>query len=477
MILKQTEKSLKKGKAMDKSVCVAGNDALNSEQKDKLRKISEELASTPFSADGANIRRLHAIAKEISQLADLVGRCEKVDFAEVWPESLDPDTSRRMQLPLYLGMRPGDEKLVVDLATMPHLLIGGAPGMGKTNLLNSIICGLARLMPPEEFRFVLFDPKHVEFASYANFPHLAFPVVADSADFIGVLQELIREMERRLKLFAREGVRNIKEYNNRVSFKLFDDDEKLPDVFGCEDESLDETEEEQRVPHIAVVVDEFENIKEEYRREFEVCVARLASKGRAVGIHLVMATQCEDWQILTASFRDNFNCRIAFKTTDEAGSRLIVRSPDAAVLSGIGDMIVRQRDGSLIRAQSPILYAVEEGRITDELYKKYPNYPRLHAIPKTTIKRPMIDAFCSNTPFTQCYQNDEEMYGKALNVIRETKRISVSHLQRRLGIGLNHAFHLIDMLEGRGIIGPARVIGRKINWDKLGGNQDAVESN
>lgn len=130
---------------------------------------------TGITIDTDTIRRLHSIAKELASLADSLGRHERVDFAEVWPEFLDPKEAQRMLLPLYLGMTSQDEKLVIDLARLPHLLVGGASGQGKSNLLNCIISGLARLLPPEQLRFVLFDPKCVEFAQYSALSHLAIP--------------------------------------------------------------------------------------------------------------------------------------------------------------------------------------------------------------------------------------------------------------------------------------------------------------
>ena len=140
----------------------------------RLHEIADALAA-PFSADAQSVRRLHELACEITSLADSIGRHERVEFAEVWPEFLDPNEAQRMLLPLYLGMTSQDEKLVIDLARLPHLLVGGASGQGKSNLLNCIISGLARLLPPEQLRFVLFDPKCVEFAQYSALSHLAIP--------------------------------------------------------------------------------------------------------------------------------------------------------------------------------------------------------------------------------------------------------------------------------------------------------------
>ena len=157
---------------------------------------------TNITIDTDTIRRIHSIAKELASLADSLGRHERVEFTEAWPESLDPKEVQRMLLPLYLGMTSQDEKLVVDLARLPHLLVGGASGQGKTNLLTSMICGLARLLPPEQLRFVLYDPKCVEFLQYSALPHLAFPVITDGYKIVHVLRWLVDELAKRLKEFT-----------------------------------------------------------------------------------------------------------------------------------------------------------------------------------------------------------------------------------------------------------------------------------
>ena len=167
---------------------------------------------TNNTIDADTIRRLHSIAKELVSLADSLGRHELVYFADVWPESLDPKDEQRMLLPIYLGMTPQDEKLVIDLARMPHLLIGGASGQGKSNLLNCMISGLARLLPPEQLRFFLFDPKYVEFTHFLNLPHFAFQVINDGAKCVRALNWLENEMEERLKTFSNVKCSNIEKY-------------------------------------------------------------------------------------------------------------------------------------------------------------------------------------------------------------------------------------------------------------------------
>ena len=230
-----------------------------------LHDIVDSLASSSV-ANVEMVRRLHAVAKEITSLADSLGRHERVDFDEVWPKSMADKKIGRRCLPLFLGLTSADEKLVVDLASLPHLLVGGATGQGKSNLLNSIICGLTRLLPPDELRLVLVDMKVVEFVQYITLPHLAFPVITDNNKCLYVLHWLVAEMERRLKLFARAACRNIQAYR----------------------------ESGNAIPYIVVIIDEFADLMASHRKDFEPVVARLTAMARAAGIHLVMATQRAD---------------------------------------------------------------------------------------------------------------------------------------------------------------------------------------
>ena len=383
----------------------------------RLHDIIDSLAS-PSVVDAEMVRRLHAVAKEITSLADSLGRHERVDFDKVWPESATDKKIGRKCLPLFLGLTSTDEKLVTDLAFLPHLLVGGATGQGKSNLLNSIICGLTRLLPPDELRLVLVDTKMVEFVQYTKLPHLASPVITDNNKCLYVLRWLVAEMERRLKLFARAQCRNIQSYRKGVN----------------------------ALPYIVVIIDEFADLMASHRKDFEPVVARLTAMARAAGIHLVMATQRADSDVLSGTLRCNIPGRIAFKTRSQSESRRIVDSPDADVLCAPGDMLVRQKDGSLVRAQCEYLSDMELVRIIDTLEKQYDG-------PKFLASLPDI-VFPAEPKPPQDKPTDEELYNRALEVVRTTKRASISHLQRKMSIGYNHAARLIDLLEDRGIIGP-----------------------
>lgn len=308
---------------------------------------------TNITIDSDTIRRLHSIAKELASLADSLVLRKLVYFADVWPESLDPKEDPRMLLPLYLGMTLQDEKLVLDLARMQHLLIGGASGRGKSNLLNCIVSGLARLLPPEKLRFFLFDPKYVEFAHFLKLPHLAFPVINDGAKCVRALKWLNNEMDERLKTFFSVKCSNIEKYRAAGN----------------------------QIPYIVVVMDEITDLMMEYGKEVESLVGRIAAFGREAGIHFVMATQVADQKVLTASLCRSFIMRIAFKTRNQSESQLIINAPDADILCGRGDMFVTHPGGSLVRAQCAYLSTEEEARIGDEIGKRYPHVNALTSFP------------------------------------------------------------------------------------------------
>lgn len=383
-----------------------------------LHDIVDSLASSSV-ANVEMVRRLHAVSKQITSLADYLGRHEHVDFDQVWPQSMADKSVGNTCLPLFLGLTSTDEKLVIDLARLPHLLVGGTTGQGKSNLLNSIICGLTRLLPPDELRLVLVDTKMVEFTPYAALPHLAFPIITDDNKCLYVLRWLVAEMERRLKLFASAACRNIQDYRKSVN----------------------------AIPYIVVIIDEFAGLMENHGKDFAPVVARLTARARAAGIHLVIATQSADHDVLSASLRNNFPGRIAFKTRSQSESRLIVDSPDADILCAPGDMLVRQKDDVLVRAQCAYLSDMELVRISDMVGKQYDGSKFLASLPDVV--------FPAEPKPPQDKPTDEELYNRALEVVRTTKRASISHFQRQMGIGYNHAAHLIDLLEDRGVIGPA----------------------
>ena len=422
---------------------------------EQLRRIADELESSS-GTDLSSIRRLHDIAKEITSLAGSTGRHENVDISDVWKNAKVEEKISHFRLPVYLGITSTDENIVADLAQMPHLLVGGMSMSGKTNFFNSLICGLVRHRSPDDVRFVLYDPKCVEFTAYSNLPHAAFQVITDEAKCMYALLSLVREMDRRLKMFARVLCRRIDDFNKRQSET---EEDGVPDIWGFKaGESADI---QDTVPYIVFVIDEVAELVARFGNDFITPFKELMSKGRVVGIHVVMATGSVHEQILPPSLMEYFHARIAFKTHTQDESLLLVNSPDADILSAPGDMLLYRQLGmrtDLVRMQSAWISPVDVERVVDEAGKKYPNIHPVEIEPGIVFPNGITNKLDES--------NDEEVYKRALDVIRVTKRASTSYFQRRMGIGYNHATRIIDMLEERGIIGPPNGIGsREIKVD------------
>ena len=421
----------------------------------RLQEISAELAKT-ISADAASIRRLHDIAKEITSLAGSIGRHENVNISDVWKNASVEEKTSRFRLPVYLGITSTDENIVADLAQMPHLLVGGMSMSGKSNFLNSLICGLVRHRSPDEVRFVFYDPKCVEFTAYYNLPHAAFQVITNDAQCMYALLSLVREMDRRLKMFVRVLCRRIDDFNKRQSET---EEDGVPDIWGFKaDESADIPD---TVPYIVFVIDEVSGLVSRFGDDFIAPFKELMSKGRAAGIHVVTATGSVNEQTLPPPLMECFQSRIAFKTHTQAESLLLVNSPDADILSGPGDMLLYRQLGmrtDLVRMQSAWISPVDVERVVDEAGKKYPNTHPVEVEPGIVFPNGITNKLDES--------NGEEVYKQALDVIRVTKRASISHFQRHLNIGYNHASQLADLLEERGIIGPQKGVSlREIKVD------------
>ena len=433
---------------------------------EQLRRIADELESSS-GTDLSSIRRLHDIAKEITSLAGSIGLHENVNISDIWKNAAVEEKISHFRLPVYLGITSTDENIVADLAQMPHLLVGGMSMSGKTNFLNSLICGLVRHRSPDEIRFVLYDPKCVEFTAYSSLPHAAFQVITDEAKCMYALLSLVREMDRRLKMFARVLCRRIDDFNRRKSES---EDGMVPDIWGFKaDESADIPD---TVPYIVFVIDEVSGLVSRFGNDFISPFRELMSKGRAAGIHVVTATGSVNEQTLPPPLMECFQSRIAFKTHTQAESLLLVNSPDADILSGPGDMLLYRQLGmrtDLVRMQSAWISPADVESVVDEAGKKYPNIHPVQVEPGIMFPNELIDVKKNSTSQLD-ESNDEGVYKQALEVIRVTKRASVSHIQLQLKIGFNHASRIIEMLEERGVVGTGTLTSRreiKIDLEEL----------
>jgi S-DNA-T family DNA segregation ATPase FtsK/SpoIIIE len=392
--------------------------------------------------------------------------------------ALDSRGQAKYNLPLLLGKDAAGNDLISDLATMPHMLVAGATGQGKSVCLNAIINGLLMCRTPEQLKLIMVDPKCVEFTSYASLPHLLVPVITDTKKVVYSLRWAVSEMEKRLKMFARAGKRNIVDFNTREILTQ-------TDMFG-EDESGDD-DMPRTVPYIVIIIDEVADLMASAGKEVEPEIARLTAKARAAGIHVILATQRPDTKVITGTIKSNIPGRIAFKTSSSIDSRTILDATGAESLIGRGDMLFKTKEGLLIRAQGAWVSDPEIQRITDFIAEHANvDFDKVFASKLAKVKEAAItDPFADNeddpdnqppppegassvvtanggvAPAGMTGSKEEELYNRALEVVRLTKRASTSHLQRRMGIGYNHAARLIDLLEDRGVIGPAKGSGAR----------------
>ena len=356
----------------------------------------------------------------------------------------DEFSSSKNDLPLILGKDVSGKPMILDLSKMPHMLIAGATGAGKSVCMNTILTGLLMKYSPEDLRLILVDPKTVEFHTYNDLPHLVVPVITNAKKVSLGLRWVIDEMERRFKYFNQVGVRDLNSFNKRPLVQqkdLFDDDQDMI----CENNN--EGDIPNRLPYIVVVIDELADLMAVAQAEIESSIARLAAKSRAAGIHMILATQRPDVKVITGTIKANFPARVAFKVSQKVDSRTILDRMGADALLGKGDMLVLPPGSDkLIRLQGAFTSDNEINKITD--FWKDQGKPEFIKEIKDKIDKPSVDL-----PEIED-GGDDEMIEQALEVIRQTKRASTSSLQRRLRIGYTRAARIMDLLEERGVIGP-----------------------
>jgi S-DNA-T family DNA segregation ATPase FtsK/SpoIIIE len=346
-------------------------------------------------------------------------------------------------LPLVLGKDVSGSTMVYDLAKMPHLLIAGATGAGKSVCMNSILTGLLMKHSPDDLRMILVDPKTVEFHQYNNLPHLVVPVITNAKKVALGLKWAIDEMERRFKWFRQAGVRDLPGFNARAVAKQ-------EELFGEEvvtDPEKKKADLPEKLPYIVIVIDELADLMAVAQAEIEAGIARLAAKSRAAGIHMILATQRPDVKVITGTIKANFPVRIAFKVSQKVDSRTILDRMGADSLLGKGDMLVLPPGSDkLIRSQGAFTSDPEIDNVTN--FWKDQSQPEFITEIHEKIEKPTADLPEMDDG------GDDEIIEQAMEVIRQTKRASTSSLQRRLRIGYTRAARVMDQLEERGIIGP-----------------------
>ncbi len=342
--------------------------------------------------------------------------------------SVDPHAFR---LPMILGRKITGEPVVMDLTRTPHLLIAGATGSGKSVCVNSLISSLLYFKSPKEVRLILVDPKIVELRIYNGIPHLLTPVITEPKKTIKALEYCLFEMERRYKLLNSIAVRNIGAYNSKVSSSHIA---------------------REKLPYIVVVIDEFADIMTTVGKELETLLARLAAMARAVGIHLVLATQRPSADVITGIIKSNIPTRIAFTVSGQVNSRIIIDETGAEKLLGGGDML-------FVPSWEPSSTRIQGAFLSDDEVERVVNYVKSQGEPDY-LDESFFEDDNDNSRDTDEGEfdegSDEALREQALKIIIERNGASASYLQRRLRIGYNKAARIIEMLEEEGVLGPSR---------------------
>jgi len=368
-----------------------------------------------------------------------------------------------MRLPLALGKDIGGEPVVANLAKMPHLLIAGTTGSGKSVAINTMILSLLYKLTPEECRLIMIDPKMLELSVYDGIPHLLSPVVTDPKKAVVALKWVVGEMEERYRKMSRMGVRNIEGYNGRVREALargemfkrtiqtgFDDDTGEP-VF--------ETDEFQPVtiPYIVVVVDEMADLMMVAGKEIEACIQRLAQMARASGIHLIMATQRPSVDVITGTIKANFPTRISFQVTSKIDSRTILGEQGAEQLLGMGDMLYMGNGARITRIHGPFVSDEEVEEIVNHLKSYGPPVYMSGVVESVDDERDNeIDAVLGLNS-----EGDDTLYDQAVAIVAKDRKCSTSYIQRKLGIGYNKAAKLVEQMEEQGVVTRANHVGKR----------------
>ncbi len=362
---------------------------------------------------------------------------------------------------MALGKTIGGEPVIADLAKMPHLLVAGTTGSGKSVAINTMILSLVYRMTPEQCRLIMIDPKMLELSVYDGIPHLLSPVVTDPKKAVVALKWTVREMEERYKKMSKIGVRNIDGFNSRVEQALAKGEAISRTVQTGFDrmtgEAIYETEEFDLapMPYIVVIIDEMADLMMVAGKDIEGAVQRLAQMARAAGIHVIMATQRPSVDVITGTIKANFPTRISFQVTSKIDSRTILGEQGAEQLLGQGDMLYMAGGGRIQRVHGPFVSDVEVEDIVAHLKTQgSPQY--LDAITEDEDEEAGGGAGGMSA-----LSDSDDPYDQAVAVVLRDGKASTSYIQRRLGIGYNRAASIIERMEKEGLVGPANHAGKR----------------
>ncbi|KAA3501369.1 DNA translocase FtsK [Rhizobium rhizogenes] len=392
--------------------------------------------------------------RETVYLRELI---EATDYAET-----------RQKLALCLGKTIGGEPVIAELAKMPHLLVAGTTGSGKSVAINTMILSLLYRMKPEECRLIMVDPKMLELSVYDGIPHLLTPVVTDPKKAVMALKWAVREMEDRYRKMSRLGVRNIDGYNARAAAARTKGETVLCNVQTGFDRATGEAVYEQEemdltaMPYIVVIIDEMADLMMVAGKEIEGAVQRLAQMARAAGIHLIMATQRPSVDVITGTIKANFPTRISFQVTSKIDSRTILGEQGAEHLLGQGDMLHMMGGGRIARVHGPFVSDEEVEKVVAHL--KTQGRPEYLGTVTEDAEEADEEVEEDTAVFDKTSMGDDDsddLYEKAVKVVMRDKKCSTSYIQRRLSVGYNRAASLVERMEQEGIVGPANHVGKR----------------
>jgi S-DNA-T family DNA segregation ATPase FtsK/SpoIIIE len=430
-----------KGVRVDKIVALE-RDLARATRAERINILAPIPGKDTVGIELANTRKVKVTLRELLQSPD-------------WEEA-----KTKSKLPLALGKDVYGKTIIADLAQMPHLLVAGTTGSGKSVCINALIASMIFRFTPKELRFIMIDPKVVEMQVYNELPHLAIPVVTDPKKVLLALRWVIDEMEKRYRIFAQAGVRNITSFNGRPPKKTQKELDNAEAAVSAAESRAAETaapaeikvprEDElvipDRMPYIVIIIDELADLMQTAPADVESAIARITQMARAAGIHLIVATQTPRADVITGVIKANIPSRIAFQVASKIDSRVILDENGADRLLGQGDMLYLPPSTSrLIRAQGVLVTDEEIHRLVAFVSAQSPPAFDLAMQDKLQLSASSAD---------EVTDEDEELVEKCLEIIRQEKRASTSLLQRRLRLGYTRAARIVDILEQRGILGP-----------------------
>ena len=422
-------------------------------QSSSVIRLSEDIARSM----GAKSARISTIPGKDALGIEIPNKNRETVFLR---ELLNDDTYKttKFKLPLTLGKDIFGKPVVVDLSKMPHLLVAGTTGSGKSVGINAMLLSLLYSLPPEECRLILIDPKMLELSVYKEIPHLLTEVVTDPKKAISALKWTVKEMETRYKMMTHLGVREIEDYNIKVK-KILDDGEVIfkETQVGYDSETGKPVMEKKALDlnvfsKIVVVVDELADLMITSGKEIESAIQRLSQMARAAGIHLIVATQRPSVDVITGTIKSNFPTRISYKVVNKINSRTILEEQGAEQLLGQGDLLITMLGDKLLRVHGPFVKTEEVQAVVDHLKSQgEPEY--LQSVTVEEDESENISLGFSD--------GGDELYDKAVSIVCREKKASTSFIQRHLQIGYNRAARIIEKMEAEGIISPANHVGRR----------------